>query len=1085
MAPGMKFILIVLLVSSLLFPATPGFADVNGMCTDELIVGRNRDAGADPDQDMRWSVISDSAGGFATLNTAGTGWGGFRDTTALAAGDLDGDGLDEIIVGRDGAAGQSVRYWVYDDADQGFLQLQEGGQDWGASRRVTAIAVGNVDDDDRMEFAVGRTGPTGFRYRIYDDRLANFEALHTGGSSWPNDRDVTSLAFGDLDGDGLDELVVGRTGGNQQRPRWIVVDDETQGFAELIAEGQGWGEDRSTSAVATGDFDGDGLAEIAIGRSAGGNFRIQFRDDATTGFAVLQSAGQSFGNNRGVTAIAAGDVDADGIDEVIFGLNPGGGFRAMLLDDALQDFSVMQNSDGDQMLIGTGWGNERGVSELAFGDVDGDFADEFVIGRNAGGNERWFIHDDRFGDFEVLSSEDSWGNDRGVTAVAFRARRPSGRDRDQDGIFDDWEVNGIDVDCQNGPDLVLQNADPDRKNVYVEMDFMQNHQPDPDAIQDVIDAFAGAPPSVGNADGSAGVILVIDVDEQIPEQLDIATWADFDTIRAAQFGTPAERAAANGPQILAAKALVYRYALMAHTRDGGTSSGRAKRGNIVVTLGGSPWGADPADPSHNVGTRAQQAGTIMHELGHTLGLRHGGNEGTNCKPNYLSVMNYSFQTRLIPNPGLPGPRLDYSRSALPDLDESALSEGVGIQDGTDNTFWGNDGMNRLTAPGMGPINWNGTTNPDGTPLIDPGTVGADINFTPTTACTASPNEVLGGFDDWASLSLAMRSSTGDPADEETYPDDELTGEDAVIFESCAENEDTARCLNPPFEYAAKFVCGRQDDPETLRLVRGVYGTTVNIHSPWDRDSVFYKKVAITYPPAEQRAGEILQMGKDLLRYDEALKVDCEDIRARAFQGSFPTPYVEGFVVVQSFESLDVTAVYTTAAIQNGAGGCCGDGRGEQIVQSGIEVMQVRERLKSRRPPPPLDELPDLTPLPFFPPPQSPLPEGFPETNFCGAATPTGGAPDEIRFVARNIGAAAAEQSTAQVTFTGSPPVEVPVAPLPIDSGSVRIVSIPRGCYGPTFNDRCSFTIELDAPDEVEEGNESNNTAEGFCVNPAG
>ena len=33
----------------------------------------------------------------------------------------------------------------------------------------------------------------------------------------------------------------------------------------------------------------------------------------------------------------------------------------------------------------------------------------------------------------------------------------------------------------------------------------------------------------------------------------------------------------------------------------------------------------------------------MHELGHNLGLRHGGDDLPNFKPNYLSVMNYSFQ----------------------------------------------------------------------------------------------------------------------------------------------------------------------------------------------------------------------------------------------------------------------------------------------------------------------------------------------------------------------------------------------------------------------------------------------------------
>src|SRR6185369_4859250 len=73
-----------------------------------------------------------------------------------------------------------------------------------------------------------------------------------------------------------------------------------------------------------------------------------------------------------------------------------------------------------------------------------------------------------------------------------------------------------------------------------------------------------------------------------------------------------------------------------------------------------------------------EAGIVMHELGHNLGLRHGGFEDTNYKPNYLSVMNYAFQGGIhyMAAPGGPtlpwwagqlpirGTRLDYSGSVL-------------------------------------------------------------------------------------------------------------------------------------------------------------------------------------------------------------------------------------------------------------------------------------------------------------------------------------------------------------------------------------------------------------------------------------
>ena len=50
----------------------------------------------------------------------------------------------------------------------------------------------------------------------------------------------------------------------------------------------------------------------------------------------------------------------------------------------------------------------------------------------------------------------------------------------------------------------------------------------------------------------------------------------------------------------------------------------------------------------------------MHELGHNLGLRHGGVDNANCKPHHASVMNYAYQ---FPNTVTDRP-LNYSPSCL-------------------------------------------------------------------------------------------------------------------------------------------------------------------------------------------------------------------------------------------------------------------------------------------------------------------------------------------------------------------------------------------------------------------------------------
>jgi hypothetical protein len=124
-------------------------------------------------------------------------------------------------------------------------------------------------------------------------------------------------------------------------------------------------------------------------------------------------------------------------------------------------------------------------------------------------------------------------------------------------------------------------------------------------------------------------------------------------------------------------------------------------GDSAVTFGlwtaDDPAGCQP-DPSvplspnqsycdNEVGNTVAEAGTLIHELGHTLGLTHGGTfysnaqnnppsaptYGLNCSPGYLSVMNYLFQIRGFPDGGV-----DYSGQTLGALNESELDESLGL-----------------------------------------------------------------------------------------------------------------------------------------------------------------------------------------------------------------------------------------------------------------------------------------------------------------------------------------------------------------------------------------------------------------------
>ncbi len=375
----------------------------------------------------------------------------------------------------------------------------------------------------------------------------------------------------------------------------------------------------------------------------------------------------------------------------------------------------------------------------------------------------------------------------------------------------------MDINVDGIIDLPLNvepfNADPLHKDLYVEIDYMDcalggcagndlhSHHPSDVALQRVVDSFDRAP--VMNPDGQMGIRLHVlgsggYVDEAIPEITPVAfdpnhvnancppPAATFDWIKRGDpndpcdghFGSPVDRADINCTNILEARRRVIRYVVFGHDQsDSCGSSGIADPfgDDALITLGsGFEHCAQIAARSWQTSFleewRDLEAGTFMHELGHTLGLLHGGggqlpDRFVNCKPNYLSVMQYGRQFNAAGvATGVPGVPygdliridrpLDYSRSQLQPLFENELNENDGIGGPLGSrTLFGIGGASFIGSSGT-PINWNDSPGPTPDPSVE-----ADVNFiNAIPRCGPSPHQKLSGHDDWGALLLNFRGS---------------------------------------------------------------------------------------------------------------------------------------------------------------------------------------------------------------------------------------------------------------------------------------------------------------------------------------
>ena len=359
------------------------FGDIDGDGRDEFAVSRRATTGP------RILVFDDATAGFAPLWSFGEGWGVASWVTALAFGNVDDDPAEELVFTRIAAVNERV--WVVDDAATGFAFLARFGMDWPDAVSAVGAAFGDIDGDGRGEFGVITDTTESDRVHVFDDAPAGFAPLWNGDATWGAASVATGIAFGDVDGDGFDELALTRK--HDINARLFLYDDAApstaQAFGPLWQYGEGWGPGSWATAVAFGNVDDDPAEEIGLTRQATLNERAYVFDDAAAGFATLQTFGESWAANAWATAIAFGDVDSDGRDEVALSRVATINARVYVHDDAAPGadrsaFKLLWSG-------GAEWPGEMYATAVAFGNVDVNPEMELGLGRFAAEGPRAYV----------------------------------------------------------------------------------------------------------------------------------------------------------------------------------------------------------------------------------------------------------------------------------------------------------------------------------------------------------------------------------------------------------------------------------------------------------------------------------------------------------------------------------------------------------------------------------------------------------------------------------------------------------------------------------------------------------------------